>query len=419
MKPLPEGKSLGWMQAPASWIDSHTVRFIGVVRVVIQDGEGFILIKKGKQLFHYFRHGTIELKGHTALDYFNSHPVIEFNLCKYSPDELAWAMKLCNVEDPDRVVPQEPAVPGPVSRDHSPPVRPADPPLAKPAGDNRIPDPVVVSPPVPTVEQRAAVSGPESGEHTPSSRPANPPVAKPAGDKRIPDPVVVSPPVPTVEQRAAVSGQVSWEHTPSSRPAKSLVTKPDVNKKIPTPVMVSPPVPTVNKGPVISGPVSGEHTPLARTVDPPYAKPAGNNRIPEPVMVSPPVPTVEEKVVEPMPVVSDDPEVAIISQIMDLNGIVALAVFNDNRTVIMLGDADSEVLVTIARKMLETAKKMTPLRTWGPFVHLTLQVKDGNIIIAPYHDNFLCLLTTRTINIGHIRRILRDLQQKGVSQRVA
>jgi len=42
---LPEGKSIGWMQAPPQWIFTHTVRFIGVVRVVIQDGEGFILIK--------------------------------------------------------------------------------------------------------------------------------------------------------------------------------------------------------------------------------------------------------------------------------------------------------------------------------------------------------------------------------------
>jgi predicted regulator of Ras-like GTPase activity (Roadblock/LC7/MglB family) len=325
MKPLPEGKSLGWMQAPASWIDSHTVRFIGVVRVVIQDGEGFILIKKGKPLFYYFKQGTIELKGHTALDYFNSHPVIEFNLCKYTPDELAWAMKLCNIEDPDRVVPKEPAVPGPVAREHNTPSRTSVPPVAKPAGDKRIPDPVVVSPPVPTVNKGPVVSGPVSWEHIPSSRPANPPVAKPAGDTRIPDPVVVSPPVPTVEKRAVV----------------------------------------------------------------------------------------------PQPVVCDDPEVTLLSQIRDLNGIVAIAVFNDNRNVIMMGDADNEVLVKIARTMLETAKKMTPRLTWGPFVHMTIQIPAGNMIIAPYHDNYLCLLTTRTINIGHIRRILRDLQQKDAPQRVS
>jgi predicted regulator of Ras-like GTPase activity (Roadblock/LC7/MglB family) len=118
-------------------------------------------------------------------------------------------------------------------------------------------------------------------------------------------------------------------------------------------------------------------------------------------------------------VAGDDPEVTILSQIRDLDGIVAISVFNDKRTVIMMGDADSEVLVKIARTMLVTAKKMTPRLTWGPFVHMTIQIPAGNMIIAPYYDNYLCLLTTRTINIGHIRRILRDLQQKAAPQRVS
>jgi len=325
MKELPEGKSLGWMQAPASWISSHTVRFIGVVRVVIQDGAGFILIKKGKPLFHYFKQGTIELKGHAALDYFNSHPVIEFNLCKYTPDEFAWAMKLCNIEDHEPVVLQEPAVSGPVSREHSLPSRTAEAPVAKTATDTRIPDPVMVSPKVQIVEERATVSGPVAREHIPASRTTDAPIAKPDRDKRIPDQVLVSPQVPTADKRA----------------------------------------------------------------------------------------------VEPQPVVGDDLEVAIFSQIRDQDGIVAIAVFNDHRTVIMMGDEDGEVLVKIARKMLETAKKMTPRLKWGPFVHMTIQIPSGNIIIAPYHDNYLCLLTTRTINIGHIRRILRDLQQKSAPQCVS
>ena len=98
---LPEGTSIGWMQAPPQWIFSHTVRFIGVVRIVIQDGEGFILIKKGKPIYYYFKHGRIELKGHSALDYFNSHPTIEFNLCKYTPEEFSLVMKICNIEEED------------------------------------------------------------------------------------------------------------------------------------------------------------------------------------------------------------------------------------------------------------------------------------------------------------------------------
>ena len=115
----------------------------------------------------------------------------------------------------------------------------------------------------------------------------------------------------------------------------------------------------------------------------------------------------------------DDPEVTLLSQIRDLDGIVALAVFNDTRTVIMMGDADSEALVKIGRSMFGTARKMTPRLPWGPFVHMTFQIPSGNMIIAPYHDNYLCLLTTRAINIGHIRRILRDLLQKGAPERMS
>ena len=37
--------------------------------------------------------------GDAALDYFNSQPTIEFNLCKYSPDEFSQALKICNVDE--------------------------------------------------------------------------------------------------------------------------------------------------------------------------------------------------------------------------------------------------------------------------------------------------------------------------------
>ena len=278
MKDLPEGKSLGWMQAPHTWISSHTVRFIGVVRVVIQDGEGYILIKKGKPLFHYFKHGTIELKGHSALDYFNSYPVIEFNLCKYTPEEFALALKLCNIEEHEPVIPKEPDSSGPVVTEQNPP-----------------------------------------------SPPADAPVTRPVQNKSIPDPVIFSPEIHTFEERPVV----------------------------------------------------------------------------------------------PQPVVCDEPDLTIISQIRNLNGIVAISVFNDKRNVMMMGDADTEALLKIAKKMLETAKKITPLLNWGPFVHMTLQIPEGNMIIAPYHDNYICLLTTRSINIGHIRRILRDLQHREAPQNVS
>ena len=365
MKPLPQGKSLGWMQAPASWITTHTLRFIGVVRVVIKGGEGFILIKKGKPLFYYFNQGTTELKGNAALDYFNSHPLIDFNLCKYNREEFAWALNLCNIEDHDPVVTN---VSVPVSRQPTVPFRPADPSIARPVDDKRIPEPDLVYPNVQRNE-RTTGSEPVSSETTMPSRAENPPVAKPAEDKKIPEPDLVYPKVQRIENRTTGSEPVSRQPTVPFRPA-----------------------------------------------DPPVAKPAEDKKIPAPSAVSPRVHTLYKRAVVPQPVAGDDTDITMLSQIREIDGIVAISVFNDSRIVITGGDTDSEALLKIARTMLETAKKITPRPTWGPFVHMTIELPAGNMIIAPYHDNYLCLLTTRTINIGHIRRILRDLQQKSAPQ---
>ena len=116
--------------------------------------------------------------------------------------------------------------------------------------------------------------------------------------------------------------------------------------------------------------------------------------------------------VPPQPVVIDETDLPLVAQIKNLNGIVAVSVFDGKRNVMTIGDADSDAMAKIAKKMLGTAQNITSLLPWGPFVHLTLQIPEGNMIIAPYHDKYLCLLTTRTINIGHIRRILREIQQR-------
>ena len=267
---LPEGNSIGWMQAPPQWIFSHTVRFIGVVRVVIQDGEGFILIKRGKPIYYYFKHGRIELKGNSALDYFNSHPIIEFNLCKYTPEEYAEAMKICNIIDdsPDGQMEAE-------------------------------------------------------------------------------------------SQKTVLQKPITSTIAPEAEPEFSSVTH---EENIQPPQFL------------------------------PYEEP------------------LVEFTSDPKPVLLDETDLKLLTQIKKLNGIVAISVFNDEKNILLMGDVDNEPLLKIARSMLATTRKITPQVEWGSFVHMTLQIPEGNVIIAPYHDFYLCLLTTRTINIGHVRRILRDLQ---------
>lgn len=308
---LPEGKSIGWMQAPPQWIFTHTVRFVGVVRVVIQDGEGFILIKKGKALVYYFKHGRIELRGHGALDYFNSHPTIEFNLCKYTPEEFAQALKICNIED--------------------------------------------------EADEAAGIPGEKA-----TAVPALAEVAvKPAEE------------VPAAETSSEPpSDETDFEDIP-------VITRPVQPVPVPRePVEPAPEMPEeeVQEKPVIAVPIK-------------------------------PVTVFTDRPLVPQPAVLEDPDIKIIGQIKKLNGIVAISVFNDDRNILLMGDVEIEPLLKIARTMLGTTNKITPHLDWGSFVHMTLQIPEGNVIIAPYHENHLCILTTRTINIGHIRRILRDLQQ--------
>jgi hypothetical protein len=280
---LPEGESIGWMQAPPQWIFTHTVRFVGVVRVVIHDGEGFILIRKGKALVYYFKHGRIELRGHAALDYFNSQPTIEINLCKYTPEEFSDALKICNIE------------------------------------------------------------------------------------KTVPKTVDVRKLAPAAPAQEEVVEKTAEDSTGTNRPDQS-------------PHVLSEKLELIPKKPVTAVPIK-------------------------------PVAAVTERPVIPQPVILDDPAIKIIGQIKKLNGIVAISVFNDERNILLMGDVEIEPLLKIARTMLATSNKISPHLDWGSFVHMTLQIPEGNIIIAPYHENHLCILTTRTINIGHIRRILRDIQQ--------
>ncbi|MFA6226698.1 MAG: hypothetical protein WC620_11140 [Methanoregula sp.] len=98
---------------------------------------------------------------------------------------------------------------------------------------------------------------------------------------------------------------------------------------------------------------------------------------------------MKEPATVPQPVVLEESDIKLIGQIKKLNGIVAISVFNDERNIFLMGDVDIEPLLKIARSMLATTRKISPLVEWGSFVHMTLQIPEGNVIIAPYHDVYL------------------------------
>lgn len=310
---LPEGRNIGWMQAPPEWVFTHTARFVGIVRILIQDGEGFILIRRGKPLVYYFSRGNRVLFGDEARNFFHSRSTIEFSLFKYTAEEFDQALRICNIDE-DLVEPE------------------------------------------PSREQVSLILE----ERTLATEP----------------------------QSAAVPAQRMREQ---QEPEGELPQVPE-----PAPVLFTGPEPERVQEPVFEAP----YYDLYEDVEPAKPQESDAIRSPSPDHVAP----ADQRMVT-----QEDPDLQIIGRIRMLSGIVAVTVFQGDQDILYTGEADFDQLLRAARSMLACAEKMTPHLDWGPFAHMTLQLPEGNIIIAPYRENTLCILTTRTINIGHIRRILRDL----------
>jgi predicted regulator of Ras-like GTPase activity (Roadblock/LC7/MglB family) len=338
---IPEGKLIGTMEAPLPWIFSHTTRFVGIVRVSIHDGEGFILIDKGQVRSYYFRHGQRVLTGHAAQDYFGTQPLIHFSMYKLTPEEFSSALVITGAEGAAAVA-DEPK---------------AEPPL--PAA------PVILS-------QAAQV-----------------PELKPALSKPVP----AAPPAPVLPQTTAPS--------PRTRPAEI----PQPSKE-----QVSPPgqesVSSGRQEPVKE--VGSVVPPAPRSKDLPVEKISIKQTMAEPALSEPPA---EEWL--------PDADLRMISQIMlgrikTLPGVIAVLIFNKDMHLLSIGDVNLDALVTSAEDMLMMVSQLETVIEWGSFVQMTIQIPSGNVIIAPFFDEYLCILTSPDINLGQIRRILREIKTQQI-----
>jgi predicted regulator of Ras-like GTPase activity (Roadblock/LC7/MglB family) len=110
-----------------------------------------------------------------------------------------------------------------------------------------------------------------------------------------------------------------------------------------------------------------------------------------------------------------DADLRTIAQIMlgrikTLPGVIAVLIFNKDMQLLSIGDVNLDALVTSAEDMLMTVSQLDAVMEWGSFVQMTIQIPSGNIIIAPFFDEYLCILTSPDINLGRIRRILREIK---------
>ncbi len=99
----------------------------------------------------------------------------------------------------------------------------------------------------------------------------------------------------------------------------------------------------------------------------------------------------------------------ILGQIINLPGVLAVTIFGRGINVLSIGEINPENLVDVAEDLINSSKGLSSVMRTGPFIQVTLQIPAGNIIIAPYYDEYLCILTSPGINLGQIRKIIREL----------
>lgn len=99
----------------------------------------------------------------------------------------------------------------------------------------------------------------------------------------------------------------------------------------------------------------------------------------------------------------------LLGQIVGLPGVVAVSIFKQGMNILSIGDISLEGLIDDAEDLIGSAKEVSSVIRTGPFVQMTLQIPSGNVIIAPYWDEYLCILTRSGVNLGQIRKILRDI----------
>ncbi|MDN7025811.1 roadblock/LC7 domain-containing protein [Methanoculleus sp. FWC-SCC1] len=91
-------------------------------------------------------------------------------------------------------------------------------------------------------------------------------------------------------------------------------------------------------------------------------------------------------------------------------GVTAVVRFREGLTLSAAGSVDFEFLAVIAEDLVRWASSLDCVADMGPFVQMTHFYRDGNVLITPLDDDYLCIVTTPGIHFGQIRRLLRDLQ---------
>lgn len=97
---LPDGTSLGYINNPLKDKDvQRIIGLVGLIKISGQQGEGAILIDKGKIIAAFFITGDKKYSGNGALEIINATTPELMELYSYSASEYQVALEKCRVEN--------------------------------------------------------------------------------------------------------------------------------------------------------------------------------------------------------------------------------------------------------------------------------------------------------------------------------
>jgi predicted regulator of Ras-like GTPase activity (Roadblock/LC7/MglB family) len=92
---LPEGSVIGTFSGTLEDIKPFIAPLIGVLYVVGNPGEGFLLIDQGKFVASLFHAGVSELKGNVAYELMAGEQSLNFEMRRYTTEEFSAARETC------------------------------------------------------------------------------------------------------------------------------------------------------------------------------------------------------------------------------------------------------------------------------------------------------------------------------------
>lgn len=103
-----------------------------------------------------------------------------------------------------------------------------------------------------------------------------------------------------------------------------------------------------------------------------------------------------------------------LEQIGKQPGVVAVSVFHEGFALQSLGSADFEQVAAVAEDLVRAGTRITSDMEMGSLDQLILETPEGKVIIAPYGDLNLCVLTRPDAHLGLIRLSMRRICEERI-----